>query len=419
MLRALRGRDELLVALSQLVAQGTLLAITPVLSRHFPPGAIGLYQVVLSASLVLTPIATLRAELPIPGPVSDHTARGLTRRAAIAAASLQSALVGAALLYLLLGSDESTTLGSIAVIVATSALLAVDNAWLLRAGELRRLAVRNLLTGLAAAAFQLISIAWSDSFVGLVLALAGGRLLAIALTWRGSRATATADSWHAGSSDLDLGGRESVTSVGSAMVAAGTAQLPILVLAPFVEAPTLGQIAVAYRLSTAPMSLLGTGLAQAVAGTLGRLLREDPGQAVPTYRRWLLGLRVTSLVLATAIAVVSLVFHEQLLGEGWERAGRFAAILAVGGIGQLAVVPFLGLYGMVGRSSELLRMQLARAGVLVTSFVVPLALGAPLELTLLMFSGFALCVYLAMSVRVERLLAATSAHRMGRVEASQ
>lgn len=350
---ATRGSSRQLV-LGQLVGQVALVVAIPFLTRLLPAGEMGAYQAGFSIALVLQPLATLRRELLIPVSRAADTRR--QRRVAVVFAGACTAVLAAAGLVLHLVSlrHAADVLLATALILFSTALMTVENAYLIRQGALSRLAARNLLAGSVAAVLQVLTALAVPTAAAVAGALLLGRGVATAVTVVRRSVDETHD---------EAGARRSqraVSAILSAMVANASSQAVVIgsfvVLGPVASA-TVG---VGQRIGGAPTTLVGQALSQVALGSAAPLIRERRPGLAPLLRRQTLRTAAVAAVTAAGLMVGAPLLAVPVLGAGWGEAGIVTAVFAIPLSLQLVALPVTTLLIPLGYERQLLGLQCGR-----------------------------------------------------------
>src|SRR5699024_4067808 len=127
------------------------------------------------------PLATLRIEMVIPS-TSAHAEVQRLRRIATVGIVIVTCSVAFAGLATWLATGSYPTLGASAMILVAYTSMAMDNATLIRARQMNRLIVRNMLSGLLSALIQVaLSLLWVSAY-SLAAGVLLGRGVAILVT---------------------------------------------------------------------------------------------------------------------------------------------------------------------------------------------------------------------------------------------
>lgn len=362
---------------AQAIGQLALVAVMPVLTRTVALDELAGFQIALSVGLMLLPLATLRAELFIPALVSDAECRRVVRIAFFVGAAVVLVLLFTSFLFGLLGA-ESASLGTLcaALVVIAYAVMAVDNANLIRRGETWRLSVRNLLSGVLGALLQLAAALVLPTAVTLSAAILAGRLFAVLLTMRGD-SEARGTPAH---TDREWTPLRAATAVSSAAVSTASAQILVVGAAAAAGVDAAAQMGIAQRAAAAPLGLLSQGVAQAAQSEIAPVVRSDTGRIRPVIVRNLRAILPISIVVTIGLFVGGPTLAVPVFGPGWEEAGRIIAALAVPSGLQLLAAPLLSVFVMLKREHLLLWLQVAR-------LVLSLSMGSLVQFTTSDFLG--------------------------------
>lgn len=353
----------------QLVGQLALLAAIPVLTRLLSPSEMGFYQIGLSAALILQPLGTLRRELVLPFGSSANVRRH--RLVGLGASLGLSGLIGALALIAWLGgyAEVATAGASTALILLSLGLIYIENAYLIRIGAQRRLALRNLLGGILSATLQVAAAYSGWGAVGISLALLVGRAFATMLTMLGLRPGV--DSSARG----QVRRQRPVSAILSAMIAAASSQAIILGSAFSLGAAGSAQIAVAQRIASTPSSLIGQGLMQVILGSAAPLIRDGRSGLTKRLRSQTLRLGALAIVLALLLVFAGPSLAVPVLGPAWSQAGTLIAVFAVPVSMLVVALPATTLLIPLGHERMLLVLQLARLLAILAAIVVSSWLG--------------------------------------------
>jgi O-antigen/teichoic acid export membrane protein len=160
----------------------------------------------------------------------------------------------------------------------------------------------------------------------------------------------------------------------AAMLTAASIHAPIVVVTLGAGQAVAGELAMAQRLVTAPLLVLGLAIGQVSVGAASRLASGSRRDL-----RALLGLGLRRLVpiglLATGLVVGGIVVvAPPVLGRDWSGVARFALLLAPFAFGQFVAAPLLGMFQVLRRQDLEFKASVARlAGLapLVGLFLAP------------------------------------------------
>lgn len=343
------------------LGQIVVLASTPILSRIYSPEEFAVFSVFSALSAVLMVLPALRLELRVPIDKEEEKAR---RTAMVA---LQCTMVFAVVGSLLLGTvlifcaealrawEASGWLWLLPVSAASTAAIAVLNQWAIRSQEYNAISVRNISRNATMVLIQLALGLFWDSAAGLLLGFVFANLIATATMCRSLRIKI---------GDLfvrhnALGLLSELRSFSTKMVFSGFLnlagmQLPIVFFALYFSTSETGQLGMAQRVLSLPITIVGLAIGQVFLGHFAAAFRDGSGG-----RRIFLSSTVRLLFVAAAISVTTVflgpVLIPWLLGAAWSQSGQFAAILALGVAAQLIASPLSQVLIVLGR----LKLQIA------------------------------------------------------------
>lgn len=354
--RAVRGALARVLSGSAL-GQLALLAAAPLLARLYDDDAFGLLAIVTSLSAVLGAVATGCWERSVVSTRSDPIARALLALGVLTAGTV--GVVAGVVAWVLRAPFASAygvpvLEGLWWLVPATAVAIGLQRcvaAALVRSAAFGSLGVRSAVQSLA----QLV-VAFALAPLGGPLGLALGPLVG-----RAAGAAALVrrrDSTRRGTDRRSLvvaarrTARRSAASSGSAVLNASGLQLPVTLLAVAFGAGTVGLVALAARLVTAPVAVLAEGLGHVHDARFGAVLRDRAPRATATVLRTVAACSALAVAGAGLVVVAAPPVVPALLGSSWSTAVPFVQVTAVGAAAQLVAVPIsrsLTLLGLPGR----------------------------------------------------------------------
>lgn len=352
------NRSRALLIGSQIAGQIAFLAVMPVLTRVFEPGDLGIYQVALAAGLILQPLATLRLEFVIPSVVTSRELKRISRIATWSQVCAGIVLLGVGVVGVLL--DESSFAASAtmaAMIMVSYASMAIENAYLVRDRQLRRLAIRNVAAGLIAASLQAVVAIFIPNLFLLAASILIGRLIAVLATreWGGKDRRD-----HGTDEHLPWSPRRGAYAVASGLVSSASLQILTLYSSVGFGSAAAGYVGVAQRTASAPLSLVSQALSQYTQSHLAPLVRTRDSSLRAELVRQTRSLIPLAIATTVALAVLGPLLAVPVFGPGWEQAGWVIAALALPTGLQLLIAPATPLFMMIGRERDLFYIQLVR-----------------------------------------------------------
>lgn len=391
--RRLRGPVALVG--SQLLGQLALVAVIPVLTRVYLPAELGIYQFAFAIAFIALPLATLRLEYIVP---TTHSAALVQRRLRLGTI----VVLGISVLVLATGViDKLNGLTEVADILLMAGLLIpalglplLDSARLVRLGARRALAVRNLVGGVAGASLQAVFALGGGDVMLLPVALLLGRILGIIASRMvddpgaptSALAVTTAGGQTADARDERYTLARAIPTIGAGALSGLTIQGLTVIAGATVGPAAAGQVGIAQRVSSTPISLVGQALAQTTQLSFSRIIREQRPALTASLAVHVKVFLVLGVALGIALAIGGPLLAVPVLGPEWAPAGTLIAILAVPAALQVAVSPTDFLFVMLRRERRLLALQASRATLTWTAGLVTAAVTSDLALVVLAFS---------------------------------
>lgn len=408
--RALRGRQ---ITLSALVAQLSLLVVTPLATRMVGTVEFGDYQIALSASAIAQIVLTGGVEYLIPASTGTHRAQ-LRRRGNL---FLGTGLVLVALISTAVALAATPRVTAIVVgagvVAATYAFTILDTAYRASTGDYGTIVRRNMIFGVSIVVLQLLTLLVWPTFWGLVAAVLVARVLSLPLarirlsrTARAAAAPPVEDAVAAGAAP---GLSQNFAWLGGVALSSLAVQAPVFLVGLY-SLDLAGQLALAIRIVGLPAAILGAAVSQGFSLRLAEMVRTgrdaEVGPVIQrVQRQWLVaGLGIGVVTAAVSPWLVPLVF-----GRGWSTAGLYIAILAVPFGIQLVNRIVTPAYPLFHRNGALALFHLARLVAVAAVMLALLAAGPAVVwsvVALAAVSAVAFVAFVLMSARLGAVRAA-------------
>ncbi|MGG7306200.1 lipopolysaccharide biosynthesis protein [Curtobacterium sp. AB451] len=410
-----------------LIGQGTVIAVSPLLTRAYGPSDFGALAVITALCSILGAFATTGTDRALMVAPTDRAVRHLVLFGLMTSAVVAGAVGAAAWSFrnALAAGFDAPSLAELwwlfpLTTVAISAFRIVS-ATVARRQRYTDLATRNAVQGLAQTAWNLLAAPLGP--VGLLAGLSVGRLAGVLGSLPGSRrrmleASASASASAPASVSVSRSDRMAATlgahrrfllvTPWSALLNVLGQQGPSVLIALALGSTSAGYVALTMRVLGTPVGMLADAVAQWSGGVFGRSVRS--GTPVDRLlRRIVLRLAVagaagTLLVLVFAPTAFSVVF-----GSQWTLSGTYAQVLVPAFAVQVVASPVTQLLSLLGRQLTQLwwdggRLVLTSGSVLVTT-----AAGASPGVTVAALSASMVVAYAVVLVLVRR---AVRAHRI-------
>lgn len=384
-------RSTSTIMLGTLAGNGMAWALNFVLARIFTNETFGFAAVAIATASIFIGVSTFRLEVLSQRVADDEEAHlllsaalglslwwgvGLTVAAGVAVA------LGAAAYWAVLG-----------LMVMGGSLQLVGAATMTRRRRYKRLAWTNLQQTAGMGILQVLLGCFSAGVVSLLAGFAIARVV-----WWPTlmRLRPTLTPWRL----LTRSHRRFARIAGSsAVLNALASQSSILLVGIFYTSADTGNYAMAVRILGVPLAVLSQAVAAAAIGEIGSLVRART-QWYPTVLQTMKVLLMIGAVICGAAFLLAEWLAPSLLGPNFEGAGQVIAILALGSWLQFAISPFSQLLNLTESHRSLLIWDISRLILLSLAWVVPGVLGAPLTVTLVLYSVAMTVVYLHLFVLV-------------------
>ncbi|HLO68608.1 MAG TPA: oligosaccharide flippase family protein [Holophaga sp.] len=338
-------RKVLQVAGGTALAQGMIVACSPVLARLYSPADFGVLAVYVSLVSLLVTVASLRFEQALPLPKGEGEAASLLLLCILLVAT--TTLGGGLVIHLLrrpilawMGEPRlGPFLWLVPVSVLGGGLYQVFNAWAIRKERYDRIARTRLTQSLTQLGIQVGAGALGAGAAGLLVGDAVGRS-------NGTRTLAALDwgrDWdrlrRVRGADLLAAARRyrafPLLSSGTALLNTLNLRLPGLLMAIAYGPADAGCFTLAQRVFALPSAIIGESVAQVFFGESAQA--REAGSLMPLFRGTVARMFILGLPLMGLSALAGWTLFPALFGEAWRRAGHFTAAMA-----PMALAQFTG-----------------------------------------------------------------------------
>lgn len=371
-------------------AQLLMVLASPLLTRLYTPDDFGLLAVYAGLLGVLAVIASFRYELAIPLPESDQDAANVVVLSLVAVLGVT---LFAALIVLLAGEPIAAALGvprlaDVFWLLPFGVLLQggykVFNYWAIRTKQFPVIARTRLCQALATLAIQLLGA--KAGGVSLLAGQAGGQgvgsitLARAALQHPELRRWRWQDVWYSAKRYRHF---PFFSTWGGFFNSAGQ-QLPPLLFAALFSAGAAGLYALAHRVLTMPMSIIGQAVGNVFFSNAAEAYRE--GRLGPLVSNVHEKLAQIAMPPALVLIVAGPDLFVLVFGEQWRSAGDFARWMAPWLYMVFITSPLSTLFAVMEKQAQGMLFQI----VLVLARIIAIALGAwrgDLVVAVMLFSG--------------------------------
>lgn len=369
------------------LGHGITAATLPILTRIYTPAEYGAYATFTAVVAIFSVAACLRYEIAIALPSENHEARSLLLIALWACLGTGILLLIGALLIRFYGMGYVGSLGRedvllIPVAIAFAGSLAALQNWMIRHGDFGGIARSRVVQSASAAIVQITLGVVGLSLSGLIYGytasfLLAGSFLALRLDWQ----TYVANSVIPGSKSLLGTARKYLRfpqySAPEALLNSAALQFPIVLVATLGGASEAGFIMLAMSVLQAPMSLIGSAIAQVFLSRAAEASRTGSLKILTLDTIDKLTRTGFGPIIGTAF-IASVVFPI-VFGASWERSGQLILWMAPWFAVQFLTSPLSMILQITGRQGVALILQscgfLWRLAVVITASSVGGGLG--------------------------------------------
>lgn len=391
-----------------LIGQGSVIAVSPLLTRLYGPSDFGALAVITALSSILGAFAAMGTDRALVVAASRAAVRHLIGFGLLVSGSI-SALVGLASWLARDALAQAFAAPSLAsvwwLLPVTTCLVSayrVMSASVARRQGYGELATRNAVQGLAQTAWNVLAAPLGP--VGLLAGLAVGRAggLLGALPRRRSdleeeRPSPTVRPLQT----LAAHRRFLLVTPWSALLNVVGQQAPSVLLALALGSTTAGYVALTMRVLGAPVGMLADAVAQWSSGVFGRAIRSDsPVDAL--LRRIVARLALAGTVGTLVVLVFAPSAFTWLFGAQWQLSGTFAQVMVPAFALQVVASPVTQLLSLLGRQLTQLAWDVARLVLTSGAVIVTTAVGASPAVTVIALSGAMAVAYATVLVLVWR-----------------
>lgn len=370
----------LLMASGTLIGQIMVIGVSPILTRIYTPTDFGLFATYTSVILILNVVSSLKYELAIPLSEDDSESASIFLLALIVLTFFSMlAWVGIQLAperYLqqfnILFLKRHSWLIPLSLIL--NGLYQTLNYWVVRDKEFRVVAKTKASQGVSLALSQPILGLTQINHLGLIfgdiLSRASGiYTLSIHVLKQHSSVFRTCNFQTIFSAGQKYKKFPLMSAVSAAINSCG-AYLPAIFISGLYGDTAVGNFALAQRIITLPMSLLGQSISSVYLSEISRYAYENNGyqKIMILFKKSLKKTCFSTIIPAVLFAIVSPYLFKLIFGEDWVYAGDFVRILAIPYCIHLCVAPLSQTLNVISRQDTQLFWDAARLALVLLGF---------------------------------------------------
>ena len=332
------GRGLVVLAGGMALGQAVAVCASPVLTRLYTPGELGILTACLSLVSIVATAGALCYDVAIPVPPEDVAGANLL---ALALVLVSATSLLAALALRVLGSLTGLFAGLPAVRpflwFVPLGLLAVGYTGAFQQWTVRKRAFGHLARGkLSQNAGQVLA----QSAMGLLRIGPLGLLLGDAMGRFGALGMLAVLAWRRDARELrqvSLRGMKQVaaryrrfplfSSAGNLLNSLGL-ELPALLLASLYGPQMVGWMALGQRVMVLPLNLIVSPLSQVFVGESARIVHSEPERLWPLLCKMMAGVLALALPYILLLALLAPALFPVVFGPAWREAGVYLRILA-------------------------------------------------------------------------------------------
>ena len=372
------------------IAQGMGILAAPVLTRLYTPDDFGVFAVYTGICGIISVLATLRYELAIPLQKHDRNAAGLVILCLIVACCITFATAvsiiffSEAITHLLKAPKLNGLLWILPFGVFLTGAFTTFNYWSIRKKEFACISQSKILRSSAALGTQIV--AYQAHFAALVWGFTAGQVVETSrlgrivlkggdfknISWRDIRRLAVRYR------------RFPMISIWTGLAGAIGWQLPALMFAAFFGIGAAGIYALANRVLSLPMSLIGGAVGQVFFSNAAEAYRE--GKLASLVANAHTKLAQIAMPVTMVLAILGPEIFSFVFGSEWVMAGEFAQWMAPWLYLSFVCSPLGTVFSVIEKQGAFLLFQI----VLLIFRVGAIAIGAywnDLMLTVIFFAG--------------------------------
>lgn len=397
--RSKSGRGLLQLLTGTVGAQLLTFAALPLISRLYSPESFGQYSLVLSLAAIATPLATLRLESATLLPQDTSHVRSITGVALGAILVIGVVYSGAVFALSSFGvSGLNVSFGLAVWIFVFTVLMAVFE--LLTRLTLRKklystVATRTFLRSAATVAPQLgLSVGPAQAVPGLLIGALIGHLAGLGVMVKSTKEFLCRPRLHDVRTVWRRYWRFPVVFAPSALLNAFGLQLPLVFFIAHFGIGPGGQVGMADKLISVPVTLVAATIGQVFAGEAADRIRSGGAGVNRLFLRFSALLAAGGLVVGVAAATLAESVLPWILGSQWTTAGMVVQTLALNAAIRLVASPLSQILILLEKSLLNTILDVIRAVLMVISFSLVTALSLSLtQATFLVYTAMAVTYF--------------------------
>jgi len=363
------ARQVSVLASGTAIAQAIPIAVSPILTRLYPPEEFGLVALYMACVAVIAVVATLKYELAITLPASDDDA------AHIVSFTLKLCAAVSVLIYLpimFFGDAVAQQLGNPAlapwfyllpVSVFATGAFNVFQYWCNRKSQYRQMSVNRVQNAGFTALSNIILALAKQTKGGLIIGGALGQIASAALigrrVWNQNRLSFSVTTPRGELVQAKRYASHPKHIAPAQLIGVAAQQIPVFMIGSLFSLATVGFFSMAYRLVSLPSGLIASAIGDVYRQRISVAFSER-GEFRDVFVRTL---KRTTLLAAPPFIILYLLaplLFEWVFGSSWRVAGEYAQILVVSSFFQFVFTPIDKGAVVVGATRYIFAWHVAR-----------------------------------------------------------
>lgn len=328
------SRNVITLMSGTVIAQAIPIAISPILTRIYTPDDFGVFSLYMSISLIGSVIATGRYELAILLPKKDSEAANIVVLSIIISIFMSFISL---LIVFILNEQITTLLGSkkvsdwlylTPVAILLSGVYQSFNYWLTRKEQYKKIAInrvaQNSVTGVASIGLGLANFGSGGLILGGIVGQAISATLFSNIVWKNNKEKIKLIKILKIYALVNKYIKMPKYNLPNALIDGFRLAGINILIANFFSTSVLGQFSLAWRMSRAPMALIGGSLSQVLFQKTSTLKKSDLYSII---KKFILRSILIAAPLFLIIYIYSVDIFIIIFGENWKLAGEAASIM--------------------------------------------------------------------------------------------
>jgi len=369
-LRGSFGRNVLTLMSGTLLGQVLTIAATPVITRLYTPSDLGIFEVYGSILAIIVVVASLRYQIAIPLPQDDKYAADIVVLCLLIVISMTIFtillvwLFGQQTLHLIKAQYVGPYIWLLPLGVLGAGSYQVLNFWAIRKQNFSLIAwtkiTQSFGRSLAQISLGLLGFGPAGLLIGDVVGQCSGSTRLALSAWRQDKESLRRTNFAGINRGIRRYKRFPLLSGAAALLNSTGVKLPSILIAIFYGLKVAGWFALAQWVIVAPMTLLGTSLAQVYMAESAKLAKQSPEGLPKLFWKTLKIQFIVAAPIILVLAIPAQMLFSIVFGEDWKPAGLYVQVLSIMLILRLVSNPLGSTVDILERQGLFLVRELLR-----------------------------------------------------------